>query len=85
MLLIKRGVNIQDFPPFIDLIHNIGHRLDLVLEMQACLTACLLQFYYSKGFDFWREYVNSLETHALIMGQVWIIPNPNLIKFQLGL
>lgn len=42
MLSIKRDVIIQDFLPCIDLIPNIAPRLDLVLEMQACLAACLL-------------------------------------------
>lgn len=42
MLSIKRGVNIEEFPPCIDLIPITCPRLDLVLEVQACLAACLL-------------------------------------------
>lgn len=42
MLSIKRGVNIEEFPPCIDLVPITCPRLDLVLEVQACLAACLL-------------------------------------------
>lgn len=80
MLVIKRGVNISDFPPCIDLFLCYGPSLHLALEMQAYLAAYkpLISWYMSinlfstrvtKSFAFWRNFaiILIIETHALKM------------------
>lgn len=75
MLVIKRGVNISDFPPCIDLFLCYGPSLNLTLEMQAYLAAYkpLVSWYsirVTKSFAFWRNFsiILIIETHALKMG-----------------